>query len=351
MTIRLKTIELNLGFPKKRVVVHLYDGPDAPPSSPRRLEYWKSEKQPIGYGSQGRVFLQKCISGSRLYTQRAVKMIPLQEGNGRRRYVRELQIVIKFSHDRYSRYFVKSLGWYLSDDSLCIAMEYLAKGDLETYLQGSPPLPEDECRHVISQVTKGLKLMHKEGFAHRDIKPQNVLIQQSPIHDGSLAWWVRLTDFGISKPLEAGTNTAVGVGTLGYMAPELLGWGLPESSANISYPAVDMWALGVMSFRILMGTNLFPTPVSIFQYCGHPELHLPQSRLEDRNISPDGAAFIRALLRPLVAQRLESNAALLHDWIRPHTSSAPAILATHSGSSNQSSRNNRPGYPANLTPY
>jgi serine/threonine protein kinase len=50
-------------------------------------------------------------------------------------------------------------------------MEYLAKGDLETYLDKSPRVPEDECRHIIAQVATGLEHMHTEGFAHRDIKP------------------------------------------------------------------------------------------------------------------------------------------------------------------------------------
>jgi len=73
---------------------------------------------------------------------------------------------------QYSRYFVRLLGWYLSGNTLCIAMEYLAKGDLEMYLRKKAPLKEIECREIIRQVTKALQLMHKAGYAHRDIKPQ-----------------------------------------------------------------------------------------------------------------------------------------------------------------------------------
>jgi len=51
-------------------------------------------------------------------------------------------------------------------------MEYLAKGDLEMYLRKKAPLKEIECREIIRQVTKALQLMHKAGYAHRDIKPQ-----------------------------------------------------------------------------------------------------------------------------------------------------------------------------------
>jgi serine/threonine protein kinase len=74
---------------------------------------------------------------------------------------------------QYSKYFVRSLGWYFSIDatSLCIAMEYLPEGDLRTYLETNLPLTEAECHEIVGQVSKGLQIMHREGFAHRDIKP------------------------------------------------------------------------------------------------------------------------------------------------------------------------------------
>jgi hypothetical protein len=82
------------------IIVHMFDDPDAPPSSPQRCERWETEKHPFGQGGQGAVFLQNCISGSRSYTQRAVKKIPLQYVGRRRRYLREIETIIKFSHDR-----------------------------------------------------------------------------------------------------------------------------------------------------------------------------------------------------------------------------------------------------------
>lgn len=80
--------------PKKRVVEHIYDDGNPLP------ECWKSEKRPLGSGGQGTVYLQTCTSGSRRYTQRAVKVISLRERSVRRHHLRELQIVVRFSHDR-----------------------------------------------------------------------------------------------------------------------------------------------------------------------------------------------------------------------------------------------------------
>ena len=50
-------------------------------------------------------------------------------------------------------------------------MEYLPKGDLQSYISSNPLLSEDECCEIVYQVFKGLQIMHKEGFAHRDVKP------------------------------------------------------------------------------------------------------------------------------------------------------------------------------------
>lgn len=145
---------------------------------------------------------------------------------------------------------------------------------------------------------------------------------------GLPTWWVKLTDFGISKPLETRATSAASTifGTLLYMAPERLGRG---KGTDISYPAADIWALGVLSYRLLTGVVLFPTIADIFEYCGDPELGV----LDNRRISTDGAAFVLALLKPQASLRLEAAAALVHDWIRPYTTlsaQAAVVLDFHS---------------------
>lgn len=50
-------------------------------------------------------------------------------------------------------------------------MEHFPAGDLQTYIDKHPRLPEDQCGCITSQILTGLHLMHREGFAHRDIKP------------------------------------------------------------------------------------------------------------------------------------------------------------------------------------
>lgn len=61
-------------------------------------------------------------------------------------------------------------GWYENDDSVFIAMEYIKHGDLGSHL--TKPLPNEEAREIVFQVAEGLDHMHKNGFVHRDLKPE-----------------------------------------------------------------------------------------------------------------------------------------------------------------------------------
>ncbi|EWY81054.1 CAMK protein kinase [Fusarium oxysporum NRRL 32931] len=297
---------------------HFHDDPDAPPSSPQRKEVWK-KKCNIGRGGQGELILQTCVKGSRHYTDRAVKKIWLQsrDSNSKRRYERELAAIVKFSHDRYSKYFVKSLGWYASSTKLYIAMEYLPAGDLYTYVREYRILNEEECRQVTCQVLSGIALMHAEGYAHRDIKPQNVLIYRYPQDDSSTLWWIKLGDFGISKRFspDAATNTTASLGTLYYMAPELL---RADSSTNLTrdYQKADMWALGVTAFFIFTNSVPFQSPASTIEFSANLGKPFPSSPLDDHRMSQDGQHFIREAIRPRPEARPDCGLAMRHIWVQ-----------------------------------
>ncbi|KAF5620386.1 CAMK kinase [Fusarium sp. NRRL 25303] len=297
--------------------IHFHNDPDAPPSSPQRREVWK-KKCNIGRGCQGDVILQVCVEGSRHYTDRAVKKIWLQsrDSHSKRRYEQELAAIIKFSHDRYSKYFVKSLGWYSSPTKLYIDMEYLSAGDLYTYVLERRVLTEGECRQVICQVLSGISLMHTEGFAHRDIKPQNLLIYRHPEVDPSTLWWIKMADFGISKRFssDAGATTTASIGSLDYMAPELLRAEHSLSSTQ-DYQRADMWALGITAFFISTNTVPFQSSASTIQFSISPGEPFPSRPLDLRQMSQDGQDFIREAIKPQPKARPDCLLAMRNAWI------------------------------------
>lgn len=296
-----------------------------------REERWKTTVR-LGLGGCGSVWLQECVEGKRGIDTRAVKVISWQYLEDKKdNYVAELEAIAKFSQKRYSKCFVKFLGWYDDDASnLYIAMEYFPLGDLQKFMDKPGLIDEADVREISFQVLEGLSYMHREGFAHRDIKPGNVLIRSQPPNS---KWWVKISDFGISKRVEGSIKVASTIkGTRPYMAPELLFYE-PGSPIPINHQAADMWALGVMAYRLLTKTAVFSSHHALVTYLMNADL-FPTDNLIKREASSEASSFIRSLMAPRPDERLTSEAAMEHAWVaslqghRAHVSklSTPAPL-------------------------
>ncbi|KAF5242785.1 hypothetical protein FANTH_8521 [Fusarium anthophilum] len=277
--------------------IHYHRDPDAPPSAPHRQERWKKVRT-LGHGGQGDVLLQTCINGSRSVTNRAVKRIRLESAHSKRYYRRELESIVKFSHEKYSQYFVKSLGWYATSNRLYIAMEFFPDGDF----------------HIISQVLSGVAVMHEAGFAHRDVKPQNILVYKSPQDLAPSSWWVKLADFGVSKKLGAETtSTTLAPGTPLYMAPELLKYD-SRSIPTEDYFKADVWAIGITAFFILTKSVPFKSQVAILHYAGN--LEDLSTILVDCKVTENAQDFVSEVLNPQPGERPDAERVKQHTWIR-----------------------------------
>ncbi|KAK4148863.1 kinase-like domain-containing protein [Chaetomidium leptoderma] len=306
--------KLETSFDGKFTIHHYDDSDDEERSrSNQRSEYWE-EGEPLARGGFGEVLLQRCVKGKRTHELRAVKKITRSISQANQfDYVSELETIAKFSHRRYSKCFVKLLGWYDTDDHLFIAMEYFPLGDLQQHMSKTGPMAEAGVCVIIYQVLEGLHYMHREGFAHRDIKPGNVLIKSQPPQRD---WWVKLSDFGISKRIPGLTEMLSTVkGTPQYMAPEL-GTYERGSAIQVDHRAGDMWSLGEMAHRMLTATATFSSHATLFRYMIWPD-SLPFQELAKHGSSGDVESFIRALMRPTPEHRLTSDKALEHAWIQP----------------------------------
>jgi len=133
-----------------------------------------------------------------------------------------------------------------------IVMEYLEGTDLEKFVKERGGLPVPEAVEYVLQACAGVAEAHAAGIVHRDLKPSNLFLVRRP--DGSPC--VKLVDFGISKPLEATdemalTDTEWVVGSPMYMAPEQL-----RSARDVDL-RTDVWALGLVIYRLLTGKHAF----------------------------------------------------------------------------------------------
>jgi serine/threonine-protein kinase len=131
-----------------------------------------------------------------------------------------------------------------------IVMELLEGEDLAERLERGGPLGLLELAEVLSQVAKALGKAHQAGIVHRDIKLNNVFLQ-----DVGGEVYAKLLDFGVAKQgpsdLNSLTTTGVLVGTLAYMSPEQL-----HDAKSVDH-RTDLWSLGVLAYRALTGKMPF----------------------------------------------------------------------------------------------
>jgi len=121
-----------------------------------------------------------------------------------------------------------------------ITMEYVPGEDLKTVIRRTGRLPEDEAVPIAGQVCEGLMEAHRLGVVHRDLKPQNIMIDK----DGN----VRIMDFGIARSLAAKGVTEAGmiIGTPDYMSPEQVE-GMEADARS------DIYALGATLYEMVTG--------------------------------------------------------------------------------------------------
>ncbi|OQE36829.1 hypothetical protein PENCOP_c011G07986 [Penicillium coprophilum] len=290
---------------RRNETVHTYYEQESHSRRPiKTTEHWQREKK-IGGGGFGEVWLERCTKGKNHGHQlRATKQMEVRRQVD---YARELEAIAKFSHSKYERCFVKSFGWYQTQTSLFVAMEYLELGDLQDYLHSvKQPLSELEAQCIMSQILEGLDLMHDNGFAHRDLKPRNILLRSCPPDD----WWVKIADFGISKRIEDDFEKSTTMkGTQGYIAPEVYKF----TQSGTSH-AVDIWAAGEVMFQILTKQPTFKHLGFLFNYVQTPDI-FPSNQLLAYQVSQPGIEFILCLMDPIPAGRISAKDALQHRWV------------------------------------
>ncbi len=139
-------------------------------------------------------------------------------------------------------------GWSQAPKSQpYFAMELLTGINLEQRLAQQPVLPTAEAVHLVKELFRALAKAHEAAVVHRDLKPENLFLCQatSPGQRTEL----KVLDFGVAKVVRETTHggTAPGLGTPLWTAPE------QGKEGQIIKPAADVWALGLLTFRLLCG--------------------------------------------------------------------------------------------------
>ncbi|KAJ5962439.1 Tetratricopeptide-like helical [Penicillium viridicatum] len=285
------------------------------------VQKWRRE-QGIGAGGGGKVFLEvREIQTSEAgqpakYKFRAVKEIA-RSGVTDQTYKRELKAIFNFSQKKYNDLFVESYGWFHTDDTVFIAMEYFKNGDLGQHLQRlGKPLPVLEAQQIAVQILEGLYFMHSEGFTHRDLKPANLLVVSFR------PWRIKIGDFGLCKQVLGDlTSLRTDAGTPLWAAPEYF---YSNERTGHHTSAVDIWSFGVIVFYMLTGKRPFLGTVDVIEY-GRGQAEFPESRIDTDRNGADCVDFLKKTIASKPEDRLSAYRSLEHPWLRAYRESSSLL--------------------------
>uniref|UniRef100_A0A3Q0SDI3 non-specific serine/threonine protein kinase n=1 Tax=Amphilophus citrinellus TaxID=61819 RepID=A0A3Q0SDI3_AMPCI len=205
---------------------------------------------------------------------------------------REIEITSSLRHPNIIRFHEV----FESRDKIVIVMEYASRGELYDYIQERRRLPETEARSIFRQITSAVHYCHKNGVVHRDLKLENILLDQDLN--------VKLADFGLSNHFQKSTLLQTYCGSPLYAAPEIVK-GLPYQG-----PEVDCWALGVLLYALVYSSMPFDG-------ASHTKLteQITQGRYRRPNPPSDACALIDWLLTVRVDERATIEDVANHWWV------------------------------------
>jgi serine/threonine protein kinase len=186
----------------------------------------------------------------------------------------------------------------LSDDNnFYVVMEFCPNSDLYQYILTRGRVPEDEARLFAIQICDTLDYIHALGISHRDMKPENLLIDRDGV--------VKISDFGLANFMTADGLVNTPCGSPCYASPECLS-GYPYDGRT-----TDMWSVGVITYAMVTGTLPWTgrTQSSLFEQIRHGAYMVP------RNLTGSCQLFIRGLMAVDIQKRLTAKQAKGHPWL------------------------------------
>jgi serine/threonine protein kinase len=204
---------------------------------------------------------------------------------------------------------------YESATEMVLVLELAAGGELQHILDDGQCLEEDEARKVMKQILDGVAFLHEKNIVHLDLKPQNLLLSVQDNCDD-----VKLCDFGLSKVLEPGVKVREIIGTVDYMAPEVL-------SYDPICLSTDVWSIGVLSYVLLSGYTPFGADDKQQTFLNISKCDLSfECDLFD-GVSKTATEFIRSALVTDPRKRPSVRDLLEHPWISYKASLLPSLPA------------------------
>ncbi|MBQ2822498.1 MAG: serine/threonine protein kinase, partial [Thermoguttaceae bacterium] len=233
----------------------------------------------IGAGGMGRVFRAEHITMNRSVALKIIAKELVTDADAQKRFLNEARAIASLNHPNIVHaYSVDKEG-----DRYYIVMEFVEGTDLEKTVEKNGAVAQDRVAVFMHQAAGALQHAHERGMIHCDIKPANLLLNESEqikILDMGLARFQN-SDKGKADSNDLNQNV---IGTVDYMAPEVA-----EDSANVS-PQSDIYSLGCVMFFLLTGEIPFPGET------------IPERILKHQNGEPKNPTEINDAISPRLAE-------------------------------------------------
>ncbi|EDW82803.1 uncharacterized protein Dwil_GK10190 [Drosophila willistoni] len=248
-------------------------------------------KSMVGQGSFGCVYKAERRKDKKVV---AIKMISKRGRSERelKNLRRECDIPARLKHPHV----IEMLESFESKSDLFVVTEF-AITDLHRYLSRHGSLPETEASRVISHLVSALYYLHSHRILHRDLKPQNVLLDEQMN--------AKLCDFGLARNMTMGTHVLTSIkGTPLYMAPELLA----EQPYNHQ---ADIWSLGCIAYESMAGQPPFcaTSILHLVKMIKHEDVKWPST------LGSECRSFLQGLLEKDPNMRMPWKQLLCHPFI------------------------------------
>lgn len=192
----------------------------------------------IGKGHFGRVFLVEKKDNKELYALKVISKMDIIKRNFFENLQNEKRVMEKIN----SPFLVRMEYCFSSPKHVFFAMKFKQGGEIYHHLRKAARFPESTAKFYASQIITGLAQLHSLNIMYRDMKPENVLLDEK----GNAC----LADFGISKILDPRETTKSFIGTPEYIAPEVI----LQKGYN---KAVDIWCFGILLYEMVFGLPPF----------------------------------------------------------------------------------------------
>jgi serine/threonine protein kinase len=243
----------------------------------------------LGEGGMGNVYACEDKQLGRLVAIKVLKQKLAAQPAQAERFMREARAMAKIR----SPHVVTVYQVGEEDGNIYLVMEVLEGEDLAERLKRKGPLSEAEAVKHLHGTIRGLRDATSAGVIHRDVKPANLFIV-----DGQ----VKLTDFGLSLPLDADaklTQEGLVVGTPHYLAPELARGGKATEAS-------DIYALGATLFELVVGHPPYPGKAALDVVSAHLHEPVPSPRKARRDLSRQLERLIMKMMAKKPEQRFGS---------------------------------------------